>query len=430
RGLRMQLNIRQTLARATYTLLSGSAAVHANIDDNMKTEGAALFYSETGRVQVFEPVIQTTHILGDDKTLSLRLVIDIMSGASPSGAAPATVTQIFSSPSPGGNSTTVPATQLPLQEFSDQRVALSVDWDTPFNPTQKNLLGASFSKETDYTSFGVSDTLRTELNDKLTTLALGIAVNADGVNPAGGAPQPLTLKPTNFTTTNEEDERENEGFGKLKLGGSAFVGITQVVNRRLLMQLNYSRSLAAGYLNDPYKVVSVVDPLTGNPIAGNYLPEGRPNRRTSQTVFWKSVLHLPNDVVHFSYRYFWDDWGIRAHTVDLEYRFELGDGHFLRPHLRYHVQSAADFYHHSLVNGEPLPQYASADYRLAEMTSKTVGIKYGFSAGGKSQFGLRIERMLQSGNHHPANAIGAQRQLDLYPGLEAYIFQIDFSTTF
>ncbi|MEK6749372.1 MAG: DUF3570 domain-containing protein [Pseudomonadota bacterium] len=423
-------SIRLALARATYTLISGSTAVQANIDDGLKTEGAALVYSETGRVSVFEPVIQTTSTRREDETLSLRVVIDIMSGASPSGAAPATSVQTFTSPSGGKQSTTAPY-KLPLQDFSDQRVALSLDWDTPWSPTQKNLLGVNFSKETDYTSFGLSDNLRTELNDKLTTLTLGVAANVDGVSPAGGAPQALAVFPAPTAPSNsgdDDNERESDDFGELKLNASTLIGFTQVVNRRLLMQFNYALSTSAGYLNDPYKIVSVVNGTTGAPV--RYLSESRPRRRTNQTLFWKGVLHLPDDVVHLSYRYFWDDWGIRAHTADLEYRLELGGTHYLRPHLRYHVQTGADFYRHSLVDGAALPHYASADYRLAALTSYTVGLKYGFRISANTQFGFRVERILQTGAHHPADAIGAQRQVDMYPNLEAYIFQIDFSALF
>ena len=31
------------------------------------------------------------------------------------------------------------------------------------------------------------------------------------------------------------------------------------------------------------------------------------------------------DVVNFSYRYFWDDWGITSNTFDLKYGYALGE---------------------------------------------------------------------------------------------------------
>ena len=44
------------------------------------------------------------------------------------------------------------------------------------------------------------------------------------------------------------------------------VGVTQVVSRNFLFQVNYSFSDSSGYLNDPYKILSVVDGLTGDPV--------------------------------------------------------------------------------------------------------------------------------------------------------------------
>jgi hypothetical protein len=41
---------------------------------------------------------------------------------------------------------------------------------------------------------------------------------------------------------------------------------------------------------------------------------------------------------------------------------------------------------------------------------------------------LRVARMVQTGDSHPADAIGIQRQFDLYPTLEASIINIGYST--
>jgi hypothetical protein len=41
-------------------------------------------------------------------------------------------------------------------------------------------------------------------------------------------------------------------------------------------------------------------------------------------------------VVDIGYRFYRDDWGIRAHTLDLRYRWELGSGTYInsiRPEL-------------------------------------------------------------------------------------------------
>ena len=44
------------------------------------------------------------------------------------------------------------------------------------------------------------------------------------------------------------------------------LGFTQVLDRTTVLRVNYSYSDSSGYLNDPYKILSVVDPLTGDTI--------------------------------------------------------------------------------------------------------------------------------------------------------------------
>jgi hypothetical protein len=161
----------------------------------------------------------------------------------------------------------------------------------------------------------------------------------------------------------------------------------------------------------------------------DYYYEKRPDSRLRNSLYWHTAHQFNEDSLHFAYRYYWDDWGIKAHTADVKYRFELGGDHYLQPHLRYYQQGAADFYHHSLVNGEPIPSYASADLRLAEFTSRTIGLKYGMPLLG-GDFSVRIEKMRQEGDSHPNNAIGDQKNHNLFPTLDASIIQLSYSFIF
>jgi hypothetical protein len=128
-----------------------------------------------------------------------------------------------------------------------------------------------------------------------------------------------------------------------------------------------------------------------------------------------------------SYRYFTDDWDIDSHTIDMRYRYELGGKHFLEPHFRYYTQSAASFYHTSLIDGQTY-DYASADYRLAELTTTTYGIKYGYEISDNSEFGIRLEQMTQQAD--PSQVIGNQASQDLVPDVDATIFQLNYTLQF
>jgi hypothetical protein len=145
--------------------------------------------------------------------------------------------------------------------------------------------------------------------------------------------------------------------------------------------------------------------------------------------FWKTVHHLTEDVINVSYRYHTDDWGIDSHTVDLHYRYELGNGQYLQPHLRYYTQSAADFFTTSLVDGQSLPQHASSDYRLGDFETQTIGLKYAMRTGETSEFSVRAELISQTQND-VTTPIGDQVNYDLTPDLDSYIVQFGYNFRF
>jgi hypothetical protein len=421
------VSIRRALAAATCTLLGSATQTSQadSADEPWRLDTSVLYYSEQNRVTVIEPVVFLRKAIGEDSFLNFRLVYDSMTGASANGATPTDKPQTFTSPS-GTTSYTTPAGQVPLSPFHDQRIAIAADWEKPVDRMRRTIYGINASTETDYSSVGLSAKLLQDFNDRLTTLTVGIAGNYDSVMPVGGAPVPLQLMSTVVAPPpGSEGEGEN---GKSKVVTDAIIGVTQVLSRRALMQLNYSIGYSSGYLTDPYKFISVIDGTSGATL--DYRYESRPDTRLRQSFFWETVYHFNQDVVHFSYRYFWDDWGIRANTADLHYRLELGKGSYLQPHLRYSVQSAANFYVYSLTNTDPVPAYASADYRLGDLATATVGIKFGMPVSPHSELSLRLESITQSGDGHPADAIGIQKNYDLFPTIKTAIAQITYTGRF
>ena len=200
------------------------------------------------------------------------------------------------------------------------------------------------------------------------------------------------------------------------------MGLTQVVNRQTLMQFNYSYSHVSGYLNDPFKILSVVDEQGW---ANDYVYENRPDKRLKQSLFWRTKYNRQpsGQVVDISYRYFWDNWGLASHTIDTTWRINLADSHFIEPHLRYYNQQAADFYRVYIDEGQPVPRYLTADYRLGEMQTYTLGLKYGLPVAG-NEFSIRLEyyHTQVSGDGSLATGPGLTG-IDLYPDKSAIMLQ-------
>jgi hypothetical protein len=222
----------------------------------------------------------------------------------------------------------------------------------------------------------------------------------------------------------------NKGGSDDKTVADFLIGVTQVLGRNTIGQLNYSLSIADGYLTDPYKLLSVVDRETGElaPGAGGrdlYLFEARPDSRTKHSLYglWKHALD--RDVVDLSYRYMTDDWEIESHTLEARYRWELGS-FYLQPHVRYYTQSAAEFYVGALFDDDELPRFASADYRLGELDSYTLGLTYGRPLPDGRQWTVRLEYYNQSGTSPPESAVGSLRDFNLSPSVDALLAEVGF----
>lgn len=407
-------SIQQALAMASCSLLAGVTTARAQ---GWEAESALLFYSEQDRVQAFEPVVRVKKQLSEDEHVTVQIVADALTGASPNGAVPSTLPQTFTSPS-GNKTYNTPANETPLDPtFRDERTALSVEWGRPVNRDLRAVFGGHFSGEHDYKSMGLSTTLARDFNTRNTTLSAGLSYNRDKVDPIGRMPVGLT----------DVALRERlDGIGDKDVL-EALLGVTQVISRNALLQLNYTYGKDSGYLTDPYKLISVVD-AAGFPVSTLY--EKRPEDRGRHAVFARTLTSFGRDVLNVSYRYYWDDWGVNAHTVDLRYRLGFSNRHYLEPQWRYSLQtSAADFYRPYLNQGEVV-DYASADYRLAEMTTMTVGIKYGIPNRRNGEFALRVGYLIQTGNDHPAGAPGQLASQDLFPDTKAILAQLNYSLLF
>ena len=426
----------------------------ALLEKGWLVDSAVLIYQEAdSRVQAIEPAIRVQKDLGDQHIVTAKLVLDSLTGASPNGATSANVPQSFTGASGGsayggggggeqenenenenegaGQSGKVtPANQLPLDdEFKDTRVAATIGYSMPIATDTRLSLGANASSEYDFLSFGASGGLARDFNDKNTTVSADLNVEFDQIDPVGGAPIGLS----NMFAAQKAGS-DNKTLAEL------LFGVTQVINRHAIVQLNYGLSLSNGYQTDPYKVLTAVDAngnLLHDPQASLanqylYLYEQRPDSRTRQSLFAGLKYGFDRgDVLDASYRLSSDDWGVVSHTLDAKYRYQIGEQFFVEPHLRYYQQSAADFYHSYLVQGrdfnlsadgsvDPLLSNASADSRLGAFDATTFGIKLGMDLANDRELSFRVEQYQQ--NPRDVVTIGGN--------LAGQVLQPDLSATF
>ena len=418
------------LAAATCALL-GPAGLASKVNAQelapWDIDTSLLIYNESdGRVRDVSLNALARKELREEKFLSLTLAIDSLTGASPSGAMPANTVQTFTSPSGDSQYTVQPGEQALDTSFLDTRTALSASWEMPVTRLALLSVGASLSDEYDYTHTGVNARLARDFNNRNTTLSFGVALANDTISPVGGSPVEFAPMLGLGDVTNRRGDQSKDVTDWL-------IGVSQVLNRHTIIQLNYSLSQSDGYLTDPYKVLSVVDPVTGNPVAGpagsglnRYLFERRPDARDKQSVYALLKRDFTGDVLEASYRYMTDDWGVDSQTVELRYRWSFGGSRYLQPHVRFYQQTAADFYRTVLFAGTPLPEFATADHRLGEFDGITVGVKYGKATSRGSEWSARVEYYTQSGTASAGSAVGSLAAFDLYPDLNALIAQFSY----
>ncbi len=447
---------RRELALAVLALL-GTPGVHAqSLDTPASGEPAPavfdsgfLWYQESDhRITDAEALLSVRQPLGGDSAWNAHLTLDAVCGGSPIGAIPSKSPQSFVTPtatslnppiavqtttsaSGGGGSLslcsspvqnqryTIAAGQLPIdQSFHDERIAASGGYETPLGSQGRLALGAALSHELDFLSASLNGTVSRDFDSHNTTLSGGVNLEADSIQPVGGAPVALTP------------------YGQFDKGGhrsrnlqDATLGVTQVMTRRWLSQFNLAYQHSSGYHTDPYKIVTQVD-AQGNDAAGMYVYESRPELRRRVGLYWDNKYAFDRDTLQASWRHTQDSWGIRTDTIDMHYRLALDRYGYFEPHLRAYRQSAADFFHFFLYQGAPLPDFASADPRLAAFNGRTLGLKYGLPMGENgSEISVRVERYTQRGAG-PANPPPGLQGLDLYPGMTAWLLQAGVRLTF
>ncbi|MDD5276594.1 MAG: DUF3570 domain-containing protein [Methylovulum sp.] len=232
-------------------------------------------------------------------------------------------------------------------------------------------IGGGISVEKDYESrFGNINT-RWDFNQKLTSLNVGLSyTNSDTSAILDHDAEPY------ITKTAFQNQIEILPYTQVLSGNkqdwSSSLGLTQVLNKNALIETNIGYTRSTGYLENPYKVMTVVfadsatlgsDPSAPNALVGDVraLLEQRPNERNQLTMGARYIQYInPLDAaLHLDYRFFHDDWGINAHTFEADWVQPLGQGWTVTPRIRYYSQDAANFYAPYLISNQAFTKTAT-----------------------------------------------------------------------
>ncbi|MEY4375610.1 MAG: hypothetical protein RJB26_160 [Pseudomonadota bacterium] len=195
-----------------------------------------------------------------------------------------------------------------------------------------------------------------------------------------GLTQNLFRDQTRLTLAWDRSQQDLERRGDASFRGTNerrgyLFAVSHLLTQRLELGATVEGRSATGYLADPYRTVRYVSPTS----TGGYArqPERVPDQRSSDALTLRGRYALRNrSTVGVDYRYYQDNWGIAAHTLQADYLYPLGDSLLLEAQLRHHRQDGAHFHQDLLAARGAANGYYSRNPALA--TLQTTGASLGF----------------------------------------------------
>ncbi|MEO8154857.1 MAG: DUF3570 domain-containing protein [Rhizobacter sp.] len=206
-------------------------------------------------------------------------------------------------------------------------------------------VSTSNSKEPDYIAAATSIDVAQEVFGGMTTLTLG------------------------YTRGHDKVGRRDVGFFDSATHWRYRFGATQILTPTWLASVNFEAVADEGYLGSPYRAARLL---------GSTVPENNPRTRSSRAVQFRAIGEVvPGNAVRVDYRYFWDTWGIKAHTTELGYSRTMSDRWLADWYLRYYTQKHALFYSD---DAPTQSLYLSRNRQLSTFKTTSLGAKVSYSA--------------------------------------------------
>jgi Protein of unknown function (DUF3570) len=146
---------------------------------------------------------------------------------------------------------------------------------------------------------------------------------------------------------------------------NANLALSQLLSPTTVAHVNYGFTLQTGALGNTWNSVPLDDGKRGEEILPTLRHRHAAVVRLAQWLPWNGALKA-------LYRFYADNWGIVAHTLEAELYQRLSDAVYVRLSYRLHVQSGADFFKTSAPLGDSL---RTADSDLAPFVAHTFGAK-------------------------------------------------------
>jgi len=222
--------------------------------------------------------------------------------------------------------------------------------------------GATYSHEYDYESRGVHLIFAKTSKDKNREMGVKLFAYLDDWTVI----YPYELRPPGYGNAADEEGGDGDAIVKPRNSFQAAFTFSQVMSKRLQLAVLFDPAYQEGQLTTLYQRVYFTD--------GSKRVENLPGTRLKIPVAIRANYFLGDRVIlRTYYRYYQDDWGNKAHTVNLETPVKITPFISLVPFYRYSEQTGIDYFapygEHSLQE-----TYYTSDYDLSKFTSRFFGM--------------------------------------------------------
>ena len=298
---------------------------------------------------------------------------------------------------------------------ADKNKAIHVDYS--HSSDSRNFIAGSnvaYSKEFDYTSYGFGGNITGLFNEKNTEIGMKGSVYLDKWKPiyptelreymdygsafqTSGYFKGVTIMNQSGTTTTAYLPSHFKPWtdrGRNSYTLSFFA--SQILSKRLQVALFFDLVMQEGMLSTPYQRMYFAD-------KPNYYIGGASNIPYYTTPINTKVYQLADDierlpgtryklpvgvranyyinemfVLRSYYRYYIDDWGLKAHTVNFDLPVKLNENFSVTPSYRFYMQNQISYFgpYETHLSTE---QYYTSDYDLSKFTSNQYSIALNYT---------------------------------------------------
>lgn len=221
-------------------------------------------------------------------------------------------------------------------------------------------LSYSNSTESDYIADTLALSLSQEFFGDLSTLTLGFAVGDDTVKQTGAI--------------DFEEKAERKRFS---------VGFSQILTKNFIASISYESVFDEGFLNNPYRQVREVAPVTGPGDRGfDYIPENYPDTRNSEAIAIRGIYAIDNrSSLRAEYRKYDDSWDIDSNNIELRYSRYVGNRWLVELRTRTYNQKKGAFFNQDLFDfsADGTPEFYGRDKELSEYSAQQFGLTLAYT---------------------------------------------------